>query len=178
MVVSERRARGVLHGLDVVAVRVKHERSVVAVGILRTRSGRAVVATACCDCRGMKRIDLIWRLSSESHMDRRAGRIGERDHKVIKVLGSERDVGNVASLAELRKPQRYKRRLVERSTALETRDPDRYVIDDNARVGRLIPTPEAPSRNSAAIAAFPARSVTSAGSATRLRRNPIASFAA
>lgn len=141
MVVLERRARGVVHRLDVVAVRVKHERSVVAVGILRTRSGRAVVATACCECRGMKRIDLIWRLSSESHMDRRAGRIGERDHKVIKVLGSERDVGNVASLAELRKPQGCKRGLVERSTALEIRDPDRYVIDDNASNWHVDPYP-------------------------------------
>jgi hypothetical protein len=97
---------GVMDGLDVVAVGVEHERSVVAPRILRPWSRSAVVTASCRDRGCIERIDLVWRLRGKSDMDRRADLVCERDHEVIETLGPECDVGDGLSLVELREPQR------------------------------------------------------------------------
>jgi len=45
------------HSLNVVTVRVQHERGVVVGMIMRPQSGRAVVAATCRECGAVKRID-------------------------------------------------------------------------------------------------------------------------
>src|SRR6202030_1580505 len=79
--------------LDVVAIRVEHERSVVAVGVLRSQTGSAVIAPSGRERGRVERVHLFAAVRGEGDMNRSSGAIRRGDHEVDRLFEAEEGPG-------------------------------------------------------------------------------------
>ena len=119
-----------VHCLDVVAVGIEHERSVVALGVLRTWSRRSVVPSPGGQRRGMEGVDLLAPIGGKRNMHRRSGSVSLGDREVVRLLEAEGDLsGSVPPRSDLRKAERRQRPRVKVAAAREVTHTDADMVD-------------------------------------------------
>ncbi len=128
--------------LDVAAIRVKHERSVIPGVILWSQSRCAVVPAASGESRFMKRIHSFAIRRLKRYMDVARNRLAAAQPKDGLLVSPEADmawlVDIVAISHQLLHTQRSKRSLVKGNGAFEVANRDAYVIQHNQLSSHLI----------------------------------------
>lgn len=120
----------VVHCLDVVPVRIEHERAVVAVRILGPRAWRSVVSPSSFERGRVESIDLLAPVRHKSDVNRRARPIRGRNCEVVCLLKAERNLlGAFSPRPDLGKPERRKRTTVELTTSGKIAHPNTDVVD-------------------------------------------------
>jgi hypothetical protein len=120
----------VVHCFDVMAVRIEHERTVVAVRILRPQARRSVVAPSSVERRCIEGIDLVTSVRRKRDVNWRARCICGGNREVVCLFKAERNLlGAVSPRPDLSKPERGKRATVELTTAGEIAHPNADMVD-------------------------------------------------
>src|SRR5690606_8505746 len=170
--IALRASAAVIHGLDVVAVGVEHERAVVPLVIVRPEPGRAVVTPPGGERCLVERIDLFAIARDDRHVNfldfLRAARV--RAEPELR-LAFPSEASNVPVVAEERDPERRERLLVEGLGAAVITHLNAHVIDDRHLLPTLRRRDSDCTRTRRDYRAFPTRTV--AGGRTRVRTDPV-----
>src|SRR6516162_8689008 len=132
-----RRSWFMTHHFDVVTVGVEHEGAVVVGVVVRARTGRAVIAPAGCECRGVERIDQRTLADAERDVHRRLVGYALSDPEVR--FGRRTEAGDIVAAGHRgRKLQQQpvadglERHAIEGFGPLDIADLDSSVIDHDA----------------------------------------------
>lgn len=134
-----------MDGLDIVSIRIEHERPVVLTGVLRSHARSAVVPASRGKRGCMERVDLLAPVRGERHVDRGRGWVNGRDGEVGSLLKSEGDLPRgLAPGTDLGEPEGEQRPRVELAAAGEVAHADTEMVDHHApprHIGHCNPQP-------------------------------------